>query len=458
MAGKNLTVYLTSDVSKFRRGMTSAGKSAQSFGDKTKRILGGVALGVGALGVVAAKELTDAIGKASDLAEASSKSTVIFGKASETIKRWASTAATSMGLAETAALDAASGFGSLAKQAGLKGGKVAGFAKEMSQLAGDLASFANTSVEDAVGALQSGLRGESEPLRRFNINLTEGAIMAEALASGLVKAERDTLKVKTAQLSASRAQDAYSAAVRKSGPDSTAAQRALDSLEIAQLRLAKATKGTVPQLTDQQKMIARVRVIMKQGKDAAGDFNRTREGVANTSRIISAEIENLTTDIGTGFFEGVGDFTDGAGKVVDGLGEMRDEARTTGRIIGTLVREALSSIQSFANGIQSIPIFYQGATTLLGDLYDFGLDKIGLISDEEGQKRKEANAARLAALTLQGQALVAQQQNPESRLDSFSAASLYTVDPNRSRSNRQVRDGRSNARAAQREARTGNRP
>ena len=44
------------------------------------------------------------------------------------------------------------------------------------------------------------------------------------------------------------------------------------------------------------------------------------------------------------------------------------------------------------------------------------------------------------------------------QLDTFSASSLYTVDPARSRSNRQVHDGRSNAVGAQREARTGNRP
>jgi hypothetical protein len=465
-SGKNLTVYLTSDVTKFRRGMTSASRSARSFGDTTKRVMGGVGLAVAAVGAVAAKELVDAVGKASNLAEATSKAGVIFKRSAARVQEWAEDAAYNMGLAETAALDAASGFGALAKQAGIKRGAVAAFATEMATLAGDLASFSNTSVEDAVAALQSGLRGEAEPLRRFNINLSEGAIMAEALASGLVKAEKDTLKVKSAQLSAQRAQDAYSAAVRKSGPNSVTAERALAALEIAQLRLSKATKGSVPQLTDQQKIVARTQVIMKQGKDAAGDFDRTRQGIANTSKIISAEIENLQTDLGTGFLEGVGGFEEGTGRVVTGLEEMRDEAAETGRKLGELTRGALDTLGAFAKGVSAIPILFNGATTLLGDLYDFGLDKVGLISDEEGAKRKAANARRLAELNHQGLVLAndyVQNVRPgatgSTSVNLYNPADdLYTGDPVRSRSNRQVRDGRSNARAAQREARTGNRP
>ena len=41
------------------------------------------------------------------------------------------------------------------------------------QLASDMASFNNTSVDDALLALRSGLSGETEPLKRFGIALSE---------------------------------------------------------------------------------------------------------------------------------------------------------------------------------------------------------------------------------------------------------------------------------------------
>ena len=58
---------------------------------------------------------------ASDFNETVSKSGIIFGEASTEIKRFADTAASSLGLSKQAALDAAATMGTFGKSAGLAG-------------------------------------------------------------------------------------------------------------------------------------------------------------------------------------------------------------------------------------------------------------------------------------------------------------------------------------------------
>ena len=57
----------------------------------------------------------------------------------------------------------------------------------MTKLATDLASFNNTSVQDAITALQSGLVGESEPFRRFGVQLSANASRHSPTRDGIAK-------------------------------------------------------------------------------------------------------------------------------------------------------------------------------------------------------------------------------------------------------------------------------
>jgi hypothetical protein len=51
-------------------------------------------------------------------------------------------------------------------------------------------------------------------------------------------------------------------------------------------------------LTDQQKILAAQSAIFKQTGDAQGDFAKTSDGLANSSRIMAAQMENLKGSIG----------------------------------------------------------------------------------------------------------------------------------------------------------------
>jgi len=109
-------------------------------------------------------------------------------------------------------------------------------------LAADMASFNNVPVDEALQALQSGLTGETEPLKKFGVNLNDAALKAKAMAMGLSDGK---------------------------GP--------LDASAKAQASYA---------------------LIMEQSTTAQGDFARTSDGLANKTKISSAKMEEFQAKIG----------------------------------------------------------------------------------------------------------------------------------------------------------------
>lgn len=116
-----------------------------------------------------------------------------FGDSAKIVQDYAKTAAYSAGLSETAALQAAKGFGAFAGAAGLAGDDAAKFATGMVQAAGDLGSFYDLPTGDAMAAIQSGLRGQFEPLRRFNILIDDATLRQRALAMGMIETTKQAL-------------------------------------------------------------------------------------------------------------------------------------------------------------------------------------------------------------------------------------------------------------------------
>src|SRR3970040_1753858 len=58
----------------------------------------------------------------------------------------------------------------------------------LSAAAEDARSHFNPDVNDALAAIQAGLRGEADPLERFGVRLSQAAVKAKALEMGLVGA------------------------------------------------------------------------------------------------------------------------------------------------------------------------------------------------------------------------------------------------------------------------------
>jgi hypothetical protein len=184
-----------------------------------------------------------AISAASDFEESAAKIGEIFGDAADSVFDFADDAAQALGQSRQSVLDAAGTFGTFGKAAGLAGEDLSTFSNDFTALASDLASFNNTSPEEAVQALGAALRGESEPLRRYGILLDDASMRQKALELGIISTTKNAL-------------------------------------------------------TPQQKILAAQALIFEQSSDAQGDFERTSGSLANQQRILQAELENVTIEIG----------------------------------------------------------------------------------------------------------------------------------------------------------------
>lgn len=279
----------------------AAGKSAGSrFGNAFKTAAKASLIGLGALGVGAIKLAGDSIAAASDLEESTNKVRQVFGQGADDVFRFSSKAADALGQTNQQARDAAATFGLFGNIAGLSDKKSAKFATRMTRLASDLASFHNTEPSQAVEALGAALRGEAEPIRSYGVLLDEATLKAEALRLGLLKPVKDQAKIKTYQVAILDGQQKYNEAVEEFGPKSLEALKAEAALGTARDRLKKATEGTIPPLTQQQKVLAAQSSIFKQTEVAQGDFARTSDGLANQQRRLSARFEDAKAKLGVG--------------------------------------------------------------------------------------------------------------------------------------------------------------
>jgi hypothetical protein len=165
----------------------SAGKQAGQgfsggFGGALKGLLGPI---TAALSTVAITNFTkSAVGAASAFSAEFEGVNQIFGTAAKSVQNFADQAAYSAGVSETEALRAAKNFGGFATAAGLAGQDAATFSTSLVQAAGDLASFNDVPVDQALAAIQSGLAGQSEPLRNFRIFMDQATLSAQAAKMG----------------------------------------------------------------------------------------------------------------------------------------------------------------------------------------------------------------------------------------------------------------------------------
>ena len=232
-------------VNATRKAASAALSLGRSVASAASRIASSVALLAVGAAVAITGLLASTIKPASDLAETANKIAVVFEDSADAVNRFAADAAIGFGMTRQAVLDAAATFGVFGRSAGLTGEDLSDFSTELVGLSADLASFYNTTPEEAAEALGAALRGQSEPMRRYGVLLDEATLRQKAFELGIIKT------TKTA-------------------------------------------------LTPQQRVLAAQAVVMEQAAVAQGDFARTSAGLANQQRILRAQIGNLRTTIGTG--------------------------------------------------------------------------------------------------------------------------------------------------------------
>jgi len=208
---------------------------------------------------------------------------------------FAEDAVTGLGQTRIQALEASATFAQFGKAAGLSGGDLVNFSTELVTLSADLASFNNSSPDEAINAIGSALRGEAEPLRRFGVLMDDAALKAAALSMGI-------------------------------------------------------GDGTTT-LTTQQKVLAAHNVILSQTSDAQGDFARTSEGLANTQKILQAAVEDAKAEIGIGLVSAL----EAAGQAMGGSRGMAGVIQDTGQDLGDFasgIGVVITALTKLTGGIE----------------------------------------------------------------------------------------------------------
>lgn len=299
---ETLAIKLVGDVADFESKMSGANKTVDGFGSKMQDVGGkltsfGTGLTAGVTAPIVGMGIK-AISAASDLNESMNKVDVVFGKSASQVQKWSEGSAKAFGQSRKDALEGVGTFGNLFTAMGMGVDKSATMSESLVQLAGDLASFNNIDPTVALEKLRAGVTGEAEPLKTLGVNINEAAIKAKAMQMGLVSAAVDMDKVNITTAKLAIANQVAAEALAKHGAGSIEYQRAAVSVATAQEAVEKAMAGSNVELTAAQKAQAAYALIMEQTKSAQGDFARTSDGLANSTRIVKAQFEDASAALG----------------------------------------------------------------------------------------------------------------------------------------------------------------
>lgn len=245
-------------VSHSTMGILKSGAKAAALG-----FAGLAAAGVMALGMVAKEGLKTA----SDLSEVQNVVDVTFGEENaKKINGWSQSVLKSHGLSELSAKKYSSTLGAMMKSSNLSGESVLTMSQNLTQLAGDMASFYNLDSETAFEKLRSGISGETEPLKQLGINMSVANLEAFALSQGIKKSYNE--------------------------------------------------------MSQAEQMTLRYNYIMKATSDAQGDFARTSGSLANQQKLLKENLSQLAGKVMTAAVPAIT-------QVVSGLNNLMGSMDTT---------------------------------------------------------------------------------------------------------------------------------
>ena len=226
-------------ISRVMAKLDSASGKLEKIGGKISGFGAKWSLGISTPLTLAGKNMVNA---ASDYEENLNKIDVAFGKSSDTVTAWAENATKQFGLSRNQALESTALFGDMATSMGLSQSTAADMSMSLAGLAGDLASFKNIGIDQAMTALSSVFTGETESLKQLGIVMTQTNLDAFALANGFGKTTSE-----------------------------------MSQAEQVQLRYA---------------------YVMAMTTNAQGDYARTADGTANSMRTFQGAVDNLNIALG----------------------------------------------------------------------------------------------------------------------------------------------------------------
>lgn len=238
-ASVDLVIRVITDTKKASADMQSVGKDAGGFaaGVKKAAVPAAIALAAVAAGAVSAAN------SASKTEQAMGGIDSVFGKSAEQVKKWSDQAAESAGLAKSQYGELATVIGSQLKNSGMPMKEVATNTNALIQKGADLAAMFGGTTADAVSALSSVLKGETDPIEAYGVSIKQADIAAQMAADGTDKLT------------------------------------------------GKAQK--------QAQAMAALELVNKQTADSTGKFASESDTAAGSSQIMQAKLENMKSQMGT---------------------------------------------------------------------------------------------------------------------------------------------------------------
>lgn len=233
------------------RAATSLGKSLNIFsGSATKAKSSSFSLAA-AFGKLYASywllfrafsKIKDAIDISSSLTEVENVVRTTFGNYEKLIQDFSKTSIQDFGMSELTAKQVASRFQAMGTAMGFSQGKMADMSLQLTKLTADMASFYDMEQSDVARNLQAVFTGETEPLRKYGLDLTQATLKEWAMKQGL--------------------------------------------------------DADISSMTQAEKTMLRYQYVMANTAAAQGDFARTSDTWANQVRILKQSFEQLAAIIG----------------------------------------------------------------------------------------------------------------------------------------------------------------
>lgn len=187
-------------------------------------------------------KIKDAIDISSSLTEVENVVRTTFGNYEKLIQDFSKTSIQDFGMSELTAKQVASRFQAIGTAMGFSQGKMADMSLQLTKLTADMASFYDMEQSDVARNLQAVFTGETEPLRKYGLDLTQATLKEWAMKQGL--------------------------------------------------------DADISSMTQEEKTMLRYQYVMANTAAAQGDFARTSDTWANQIRILKQSFEQLAAIIG----------------------------------------------------------------------------------------------------------------------------------------------------------------
>lgn len=301
-----------------RSASDTANKVSSSMSALGKGMTIGLTLPLGLFAKGAAKAAIDA-------QELQSMFDTTFGAMSKTMNKWAENTGNAMGRSTQEMQESVAVFQGFFKDM-LPEDEAARFSQMMTVLSQDVASFKNLTNDDAQRRLFAAVTGEYESLKGLGVVINDTVMKAKAMEMGF--------------------------------GNSTSA------------------------LTEQEKVLVRVKLLQEKFADASGDVIRTQDSTANRIKKAQAAFEELQVTIGTKLLPAITPLVEKLGAVLDWFTQLPEPIQNTAIMIGGLAAAigpllyVLAPLIGFISGVGSAAAIAAGGAGV-GGLAAF---KVGLIA------------------------------------------------------------------------------